>query len=55
MLLHWTFGVLSMLAPTTDKTRLKRAGGSADLQISKSALLSLNHHNFSNPEQIYTK
>ena len=27
---------------------LKGAVGSADLKISKSALLSLNHHNFSN-------
>ena len=28
---------------------------SADLKISKSALLSLNHQNFSNNEPIYTK
>ena len=32
---------------------LKGAGGSADLKISKSALLSLNHHNLSNSEPIY--
>ena len=31
------------------------AVGSADLKISKSALLSLNDHNFSNTEPIYTK
>ena len=31
------------------------AGGSADLKITKSALLSLNHHNFSNTKPIYTK
>ena len=29
--------------------------GSADLTISKSALLSFNNHNFSNTELIYTK
>ena len=34
---------------------VKGAGRSADLKISKSALLSLNHHNFSNTEPIYTK
>ena len=34
---------------------LKGAAGSADLQISKSALLSLNHHNFSNTTPIYTE
>ena len=28
--------------------RLKGAGGSEDIKISKSALLSLNDHNFSN-------
>ena len=33
----------------------KGAVGSADLKISKSALLSLNHHNFSNTELIYTE
>ena len=33
----------------------KGAGRSANLKISKSALLSLNHHNFSNTEPIYTK
>ena len=33
----------------------KGAGGSADLKISKFALLSLNDHNLSNPEVIYTK
>ena len=31
------------------------AVGSADLKISKSALLSLNHHNFSNTKPIYTE
>ena len=35
--------------------RLKGAVGSADLKISKSALLSLNHHNFSNTKPIYTE
>ena len=34
---------------------IKGTGGSADLKISKSALLSLNHLNFSNTEPIYTK
>ena len=34
---------------------IKGAVGSADLKISKSALLSLNHHNFSKTEPIYTK
>ena len=33
----------------------KGSVGSADLKISKSALLSLNHHNFSNTKPIYTK
>ena len=36
-------------------TELKGAVGSADLEISKSALLSLNHHNFSNTKPIYTE
>ena len=36
-------------------TELKGAGRSAELKISKSASLSLNHHNFSNTELIYTK
>ena len=31
------------------------AVGSADLNISKSALLSLNHHNFSNTTPIYAE
>ena len=34
---------------------LKGAVGSADLKISKSALLSLNHQNFSNTKPIYTE
>ena len=34
---------------------IKGAVGSADLKISKSALLSLNHHNFSNTKPIYTE
>ena len=33
---------------------LKGAVGSADLKISKSALLSLNYHNLSNTKSIYT-
>ena len=33
----------------------KGAVGSADLKISKSALLSLNHHRFSNTIPIYTE
>ena len=37
------------------RRHLKGAGGPADLKISKSALFSLNHHNFSNTELIYTK
>ena len=37
------------------KEELKGAVGSADLKISKSALLSLNHHNFSNTKPIYTE
>ena len=32
---------------------IKGAVRSADLKISKSALLSLNHHNFSNTKPIY--
>ena len=36
-------------------SNLKGAGLSADLNISKSALLSLKHHNFSNTEPIYRK
>ena len=35
--------------------RVKGAGRSADLKISKSALLFLNLHNFLNTESIYTK
>ena len=34
---------------------IKGAVGSTDLKISKSALLSLNHHNFSNTKPIYTE
>ena len=34
---------------------LRGAVRSADLKISKSATLSLNHHTFSNTEPIYTK
>ena len=36
-------------------TALKGGVGSADLKISKSALLFLNHHNFSNTNPIYTE
>ena len=36
-------------------THFKGAVGSADLKISKYALLSLNHHNFSNTKPIYTE
>ena len=39
------------MGPTVIKVR----GRSADLKISESALLSLNHQNFSNNEPIYTK
>ena len=35
--------------------KFKGAVASADLKISKSALLSLNHHNFSNTKPIYTE
>ena len=38
-----------------EKADITGAGRLADLKISKSALLSLNHHNFSNTEPIYTK
>ena len=34
---------------------VKGAVGSADLKISESALLSLNHHNFSKTKPIYTE
>ena len=34
---------------------IKGAVGSAGLKISKSAILSLNHHNFSNTKPIYTE
>ena len=34
---------------------LNGAVGSADLKISKSALLSLNRHNFLNTKPIYTE
>ena len=44
--------LLSMLERIVE---LKGAAGSADLKISKSALLLLNHHNFSNTEPIYTE
>ena len=37
------------------KPSFNGAVGSADLKISKSALLSLNHHNFSNTKLIYTE
>ena len=37
------------------KLTVKGAVGSADPKISKSALLSLNHHNFSNTKSIYTE
>ena len=37
------------------KCCFKGAVGSADPKISKSALLSLNHHNFSNTKPIYTE
>ena len=43
----------SKFAYNVNKTGLKGAVGSADLKISKSALLSLNHHNFSNTKPIY--
>ena len=36
-------------------SNIKGAVASADLKISKSALLSLNHHNFSNTKPIYTE
>ena len=36
-------------------TALRGAAGSADFKISKSALLSSNHHNFSNTKPIYTE
>ena len=35
--------------------QFKGTVGSADLKISKSALLPLNHHNFSNTKPIYTE
>ena len=38
-----------------ESDNVKGAVGSADLKISKSALLSLNHHNFSNTKPIYTE
>ena len=38
-----------------DSKEFKGAVGLADLKISKSALLSLNHHNFSNTKPIYTE
>ena len=37
----------------TDILAIKGAVGSADLKISKSALLSLSHHNFSNTKPTY--
>ena len=41
---------------TQVKFKLERSAvGSADLKISKSAVLSLNHHNFSNTKPIYTE
>ena len=40
---------------TSDNLIVKGAVGSADLKISKSALLSLHHHNFSNTKPIYTE
>ena len=54
---------LSQLLRSANFSRLKHskgrnfkgAVGSADLKISKSALLSLNHHNFSNTKPICTE
>ena len=63
LMLTLIFGIRASEPPprawrTTEKAgpdRVKGAVGSADLKISKSALLSLNHHNFSNTKPIYTE
>ena len=47
--------LLGMVGGGGGAERVKGAVGSADLKISKSALLSLNHHNFSNTRPIYTE
>ena len=39
---------------STNTCSTEGAGGSAYLKIITSALMSLNHHNFSNTEPIYT-
>ena len=39
--------IITITRPSS-KSKVKRAGGSADLKIGKSVLLSLAHHNFSN-------
>ena len=49
-------GIICLTALRNErKSVLKGAVGSADLKISESALLSLNHHNFSNTKPIYTE
>ena len=47
--------IVSMNKEQNEEVSFKGAVGSADLKISKSALLSLNHHNFSNTKPIYTE
>ena len=49
----WHVNKFSLLYQLQDS--LKGAVGSADLKTSKSALLSLSHHNFSNTKPIYTE
>ena len=46
--------ILKIMFNLQKSVAIKGAVGSADLKISKSASLSLNHHNFSNTTQIYT-
>ena len=43
------------MAEWYDFSNVKGAAGSADLKISKSTLLSLNHRNFLNTKPIYTE
>ena len=43
------------MGPLLFNILIKEAVGSVDLKISKPALLSLNHHNFSNTKLMYTE
>ena len=48
----WSKVTNGAISTILGNNKFKRAGGLVDLKIRKSALLSLNHHNFSNTEPI---